>query len=63
MDNLEVSFDYHGEVGVVILGNVFLIFTQLNRDDASQMWTRIIPKDDNQNNWLCIYAYCQRQRL
>ena len=45
LDNvyLEVRFNYHSEVGVVVLWHVLLVLAQLDRDDAAQMRTWVIP--------------------
>ena len=40
---LKVSFYNHGEVGVVSLGDIFLIFAQLDGNNVTQMWTWVIP--------------------
>ena len=40
-----MSFYNHGEVGVVSLWNIFLIFAQLYGDNVTQMWTWIIPAE------------------
>ena len=41
---LEMCLDDHGEVSVVSLRNVLLVFTQFDRDDVTQMWTRVVPE-------------------
>ena len=39
-----MSFYNHGEVGVVSLWDIFLIFAQLYGDNVTQMRTRVIPE-------------------
>ena len=51
---LKVSFYNHGEVSVVSLWDIFLIFAQLDGNDVTQMWTRVIPEDKYLNILYCI---------
>jgi len=43
-----MRFNYHCEVGVVILRHIFLVFTQLDSDNTSKMWAWIIPRSSHE---------------
>ena len=40
---LEMCLHYHGEVSVVCLGDILLVFAQFNCDNVAKVRTRIIP--------------------
>ena len=42
---LEMCLHYHGEVSVVCLGDILLVFAQFNCDNVAKVRTRIIPKN------------------
>ena len=42
--NLKVCLNNHGEVGVVCLWHILLVFAQLDRHNVSKVRTRVIPK-------------------
>ena len=41
---LEMCLDNHREVGIISLRDIFLVFTQLDSNDVTQMGARIVSK-------------------